>query len=728
MQKINWLLTCLFLFIAPSLWAQNVSFSGTVSVKKTGEPLTGANVYFNGTTLGTVTNKDGNFIIKNVKPGNYEVIVSCVGYHRLKEEIAVLEKETKFNCSLETSNSSLGEVVVTGTGTPHHLKSAPVQTELIDSKLVENIASPDFTDLMSSISPSFDFSPGAMGPFMQLNGLGNDYILVMIDGKRTYGDIGGQNDLNRINPDDIERIEVVKGASSALYGSEAIAGVINIITKKSDRKISVVNNSRIGGHGEWVQHNGLDLNFGRLSYSTSFDRKKTDGWQLSKYETDGTNLSETDAMAQNPSKDYTFDQKFSYNITPKLNVYAQGSKYERDVQRPLAVGKYGYFYKDFSYSSGGKYLLNKTAYIQADWASDRFKYYYKYNQESGTYAAGDKALQTNQLRDALNIKGVFSLSKMHLLSVGGEYVNEELESEGRLTGKKADAYTLAAYAQDEMQIVKDLSLVAGARYVDHKAFGSAFTPKVSALYKLRDFNFRGTYARGFKAPTLKELYYHYEKNGYLYLGNPDLDPQTSNYYALSAEYIINGLSFSLTGYRNDVNDLIDYKTVETSGEDAANGVKTTREHYNIAKAGTKGLDFLFNANLGAGFSVGGGYSYVDAKNKTEDIRLEGVAKNYGNIRLGYLHNWKKYQLNATLTGRFQDKKFYDDKYGDAKGYNLWKLTTVHRFNTKGTLNFEATAGVDNLFDYVDDSPYGSHYGTINPGRTAFAGVKIVFAR
>ena len=732
MQKINCLLTCLFLFIVPSLWAQHVSFSGTVSEKNTGEPLIGANVYFSGTTLGTVTDKNGKFIIRNVKPGNYDVIVSCIGYHRLKKEIALSEKMTNFHCSLEESNSSLGEVVVTGTGTPHHLKGAPVQTELIDSKLVENIASANFTDLMSSISPSFDFSPGTMGPFMQLNGLGNDYILVMIDGKRAYGDVGGQNDLNRINPDDIERIEVVKGASSALYGSEAIAGVINIITKKPANKINIVNNSRIGANDEWIQHNGLDLNFGRLSSSTSFDRKKTDGWQLSKYQTDGNNLVETDAMAQNPSKDYTVDQKFSYDLSRKLNVYIQGSKYERDVQRPLTVGKNGYFYKDFSYSAGGKYLLNKTDYIQADWNSDRFKYYFKYNQESGAHTAGDKELQTNQLRDALNLKGVFRLSKMHLLSVGGEYVNEELESEGRLAGTKADAYTLAVYAQDEMKVIKDISVVAGARYVNHKEFGSAFTPKVSALYKLRDFNFRGTYARGFKAPTLKELYYHYDKevrgSHYLYLGNPDLDPQTSNYYALSAEYIINGLSFSLTGYRNDVNDLIDYKTVETSEEDAANGVKTTREHYNVAKARTKGIDFLFNASLGAGFSVGGGYSYVDAKNKTEDIRLEGVAKNHGNIRLGYLHNWKKYQVNVTLTGRFQDKKFYDDKYGNAKGYNLWRLTTVHRFKTKGAFNFEATAGVDNLFDHVDDSPYGSHYGTINPGRTAFAGIKIVFAR
>ncbi len=723
---MNWFLTCILLFSASILGAQNVSLKGTVSEKSSGKPLVGANVYFNGTTLGTVTNKNGEFLIRNVKSGTYEVIVSCIGYNRVKQQITLSGTATKFNCELEKSTSTLSEVVVTGTGTPHHLKNAPVQTELIDKKLIDRIAPSNFNDLMLAVSPSFDFNPGVMGPFMQLNGLGNDYILVMIDGKRTYGDIGGQNDLNRINPDDVERIEVVKGASSALYGSEAIAGVINIITKKSGNKINLVNNTRGGSYGEWIQHNNLDLNFGRLSSKTSFDRKTTNGWQLSKYELDGDDLIETDAMAQNPSTDFTFNQMFSYNLTQKLSVYVQGSKYQRNVERPLSVRKYGYSYDDFSYSAGAEYLLGKENKLKVDWNSDNFNYYYKYNQASGDFVAGDKAKQTEQLRQSLNMKGIFKLSDNHQLSVGGEYVNEELESKGRLLGTSADVYTLAFYAQDEMKFFENLLLVAGTRYVTHKEFGSAFTPKVSALYKLKDFNFRGTYAHGFKAPTLKELYYHYRKRGFLFLGNPDLKPQTSNYYAVSAEYIINKLSFSITGYQNNVNDMIDYQTVKTSEEDAANGVKRTRQHYNITKAGTKGIDFLFNATLGAGFSVGGGYSYVDAQNKTDSIRLEGVAQNYGNIRLSYVNNWKKYQLTANLNGRFQDDKFYDDKSGNAKGYNLWNLTTIHRFKTNGAFNFELSAGINNIFDYVDDSPYGSHYGTISPGRTYFVGLQIAF--
>ena len=126
----------------------------------------------------------------------------------------------------------LNEIVVTGTGTEHYLKDAPVQTEVITHKALEQFQARSMEELLSGLSPSLTFHDGDMGSHVQLNGLNNDYILIMIDGKRMNGDVGGQNDLNILNPANIERIEIVKGAASSLYGSDAIAGVINIITKK----------------------------------------------------------------------------------------------------------------------------------------------------------------------------------------------------------------------------------------------------------------------------------------------------------------------------------------------------------------------------------------------------------------------------------------------------------------------------------------------------------------
>ena len=111
---------------------------------------------------------------------------------------------------------SLQEVVVTGTGTQHLLKDAPVQTEVINKQMLQNYSGQSLEDILGGLTSSFSFNEGDMGSQMQMNGLGNSYILILIDGKRIHGDNGGENDLSLIDPHNIEKIEIVKGASSAL--------------------------------------------------------------------------------------------------------------------------------------------------------------------------------------------------------------------------------------------------------------------------------------------------------------------------------------------------------------------------------------------------------------------------------------------------------------------------------------------------------------------------------
>ena len=174
---------------------------------------------------------------------------------------------------------SLQEVVVTGTGTQHLLKNAPVQTEVITHRMLKDYGGRSLEDILAGLTASFAFNQDDMGSQMQLNGLGNDYILVLIDGKRIHGDVGGQNDLSLIDPQNIEKIEIVKGASSALYGSDAIAGVINVITKKHNEGLLVENSTRGGSYGDLRQHNGLAIAIGKFKSYTNFHLQHSDGWQ-----------------------------------------------------------------------------------------------------------------------------------------------------------------------------------------------------------------------------------------------------------------------------------------------------------------------------------------------------------------------------------------------------------------------------------------------------------------
>ncbi len=727
MQK-NCLVAALLLFSVLFAGAQNAVLKGVVSQKNNQQPLPGANVYFSGTTTGTASNNQGEFQMKRLAPGDYDLVISFSGFKRIKKSITLKSGENILNFEMEESRNNLGEVVVTGTGTPHHLKTAPVPTELISKKVIASTGASDFAELMLNISPSFDFNPGVMASFMTINGLGNDFIVILIDGKRMYGDIGGNNDLNRINPDDIERIEVLKGAASLLYGSDAIAGVVNVITKKSKQKVNVSNTTRVREYATIQQSNSVDLNFRKFSWNGNFNHKSSNGWQLSPYEIKKGELVETDAMAQNKYKDHTFSHVLTFRATPKLELYAGNSVYERDVSLPTTYKKYGYFYDDKTFEGGAKYLLNKKDYISLDYNYDKFRYYYKYNQEYKDHVDGDKSINNDQRMNNVRLKYVNKFSVKNKLTLGADYLQEKMVSANRLVDGEAEANTVALYAQDEMTFFENLDIVAGIRAVKHKEFGSAFTPKVSFLYKLSNFNLRGTYGLGFKAPTLKELYYAYEKRGTLYMGNTDLYPQKSQFYSAAVEYNNDFISTSLTAYVNNVDDLIAYQTIDSEPGDDEAGIKKRRQHYNVEEARSQGFDFLINAKLGAGFTVGGGYSYVDAKDLIADERLDGVAQNYGNIRAAYDHSWKSYHFNANIMGRLQDEKSYDNDTDNAKGYNTWKLTTNHRFTNIGAFILEASIGVDNIFDYVDDSPFGSHYGTLTPGRTIFAGLTINFAQ
>ena len=155
-------------------------------------------------------------------------------------------------------SDSLQEVVVTATGTQHLLKDAPVQTEVITSRMLRQYGGSSLQDILAGLAPSLAFNEGDMGSQMQLGGLGNNYILVLVDGKRLHGDVGGENDLSLIDPHNIERIEIVKGAASALYGSDAIAGVLNIITRKPlHESLMAENTTRYGSYNDLRQHNAL---------------------------------------------------------------------------------------------------------------------------------------------------------------------------------------------------------------------------------------------------------------------------------------------------------------------------------------------------------------------------------------------------------------------------------------------------------------------------------------
>ena len=340
----------------------------------------------------------------------------------------------------------LEEVVVTGTGTEHLLKNAPVQTEVISGRQLRNFSGKSIEEILGMLTASFDFNEDDMGSQMQLNGLGNNYILILIDGKRIHGDVGGQNDLGLIDPQNIEKIEIVKGASSALYGSDAIAGVVNIITKKhSQHGILLENTTRLGSYADIRQHNGVALNSGKLSSYTNFQLQHSDGWQNTPVEytmSSEAPILDSRNKTVNRHTNWQVSERLTYQLSSALQLYADGSIYWKRIYRPS--GKYAHYdvntydmqYNNASASAGAKWMLNKTDMVTLDVDWNRHAYYYyftantlmeDYEKSAGTiyypyfpYLPDQKALQSDQQRTMVNLKSVFALPADNLLSAGLE--------------------------------------------------------------------------------------------------------------------------------------------------------------------------------------------------------------------------------------------------------------------------------------------------------------------
>ena len=327
---------------------------------------------------------------------------------------------------------SLQEVVVTGTGTQHLLKNAPVQTEVITHRMLKDYGGRSLEDILAGLTASFSFNEDDMGSQMQLNGLGNDYILVLIDGKRIHGDVGGQNDLSLIDPQNIEKIEIVKGASSALYGSDAIAGVINVITKKRNEGLLVENSTRGGSYGDLRQHNGLGFAIGKLKSYTNFQLQHSDGWQNTATEDPKQTeflIEDSRNMTVNRHTNWQVSERLTYEPMKNLEFYAEGSTYWKRIYRPCGkyaavdVKTYDMAYRNQSLAAGGIWKLKKTDQVTLDVNWDRHAYYYNYTDTTLTdgydphgnftpyypYFPGDEELQSDQRRIMAHLKGIFTL-------------------------------------------------------------------------------------------------------------------------------------------------------------------------------------------------------------------------------------------------------------------------------------------------------------------------------
>ena len=650
---------------------------------------------------------------------------------------------------------NLNPVVVTGSGHHQRLKSTATPVHVLSAQEIKEQGISTFDGALTRMMPQVSMSPNSMGTFLRLNGLGNKYILILINGQKLSGDISNNVDLNRINMSRVKRIEVLDGAASSLYGSDAIAGVINIITDQPTQNlISITSDTRVSGHGQLTENVTLDIYKNGFGSYTSFSHDQADSYRINDLEYvkgSDTETQQTIAPFFTGYRSNIIGQKFTYAPTEQLALNA-GLDYsykitDRPETRQDITGgtDYEMRYKGFRWNVGGIYKFTAKNSLQATFTVDRFRYGKEYDVATKDYAVGDYVQSKKQRMMDGELKAILGLTRNSTTIFGADWRKDYLKA----TSGNIDenVYTLAAYAQHEHKLFKDFTATLGLRLTHHETFNNHLTPKVALMYAPGNFRFRATYSAGFRAPGLDELYYHYfsvnRGKAQISFGNKDLKPEKSNYFSLNAEYRTQMIAVSVTGFLNRINDMVIKENVKVDDvslamlrkefpemtDDQAAKLEQYALYQNSDKGDVKGVQVNVSANIFPGFNLSTNYVYTYARTKSGDewTPLERSMRHAATIAANYHHTWGRYGLNVNLNGRLQSKTYYPG-YEDAPGYGIWNLHTTHSFDVAKWFFLEPGIGVDNIFDKVDNRIDSSQrkYALYSPGRMLVVGLKVRF--
>ena len=661
----------------------------------------------------------------------------------------------RIDSSTVSRTYNLNPVVVTGSGHHQRLKSTATPVHVLSSQEIREQGISTFDGALIRMMPQASMAPSSMGTFLRLNGLGNKYILVLINGQKLNGDISNNVDLNRINMSRVKRIEVLDGAASSLYGSDAIAGVINIITDQPTQQlIGVTSDTRVSGKGQLTENVTLDIFKNGFGSYTSYSHDQADSYQNNDLEYVKGSDTETQRTIAPLFTGYRADiigQKFTYAPNQHLALNAgldySYKKTDRPETRSDITGgtDYEMRYKGFRWNIGGIYKFTAKNSLQANFTVDRFRYGKEYDVATKSNAVGDYVQSKKQRMMDGEVKAILGLLKDATTIFGADWRKDYLTATSGDINEHV--YSLAAYAQHEQKFLKDFTATVGLRLTHHETFKNHLTPKATLMYAPGNFRFRATYSAGFRAPGLDELYYHYfsvnRGKAQISFGNQDLKPEKSNYFSLNAEYRDEVIAVSVTGFLNRINDMVVKQNVKVTDaslamlrkefpemtDDEAAKLEQYALYQNSDKGDVKGVQVNVSANLFAGFNLSANYVYTYARSKSGDAwsPLERSMRHAATIAANYHHVWGKYGLNVNLNGRLQSKTYYPG-YEDAPGFGVWNLHTTHSFDVAKWAFLEPSIGVDNLFDKVDRRIDSSQrkYALYSPGRMLVVGLKVRF--
>jgi len=728
----------------------------TITEKGADEPVVGAMVHCadNEQMAGSVnatTDTEGKATVKlPSKDGKaqWRYEVKMLGYKTLTGAVTA----DNIRLRMEEDSKALGEVVVEGQQV-NPIKLSPIQTQVINAKSMVDAGYGDIQKVLQQETPGLNIQKVGFGNEISMQGLDARHVMFLMDGERMTGDMAGNLDYERFNLHALDRIEIVKGATSTLYGSRASGAVINLITKKPTDGLRFDAGVRYGQMNERNYKNPTTKDF-LYMYEKNADRPNLQGWASAGFKAgwfgSQTDVwySESDAFylyqAENDTKTYTKEANpfldedvtiVSSMARPPMGV--EGTEHlsvsEKLFFEPFKGFKaqiYGTAFwmnqfdmlQDLVFNQSKDYTLGaKATYTLKDWftvtASLHSDFYDRYKRHERRDER-QKVYKSRILQPRLKITSDYFAG--HHLTFGVEHFTDELTSD-RFSGKGSHKMLSRSlneteyFLQDEWTPNDTWQVTAGVRTNFSHQFGFMWMPTVAAkLSPWKKWSFRATYSKGYRSPSIKELFFNWDHLGmFMIKGNEYLKPEKNNYFSLGAEYNNGRLFVNANVYANLYKNKIE-------GIWRIYDMQYNFEYENLASQDLLGAELLARWRMFDFLTLNASYSYVSVS-KIDGLRISTTSPHAATAGLEYHLSKKNYALAANFTASIMGEKRYDvqDRLTvdgiSHDAYFRCTLPTYALCNLSATQTFydkvKLTLGVENIFNYKPK--------TLGSGLTAF---------
>jgi outer membrane receptor for ferrienterochelin and colicins len=722
--------------------------------QNTKEPVAFCHVCLEGLKTGTpkycLTTAEGQAEIDFREPS--KIVISYVGYRTYTDTVQPGEKLT---IELKPSVTNMEEVVVTAQYSPERADKSIYRVKVITSRQIEQKAAINLADLMKDMPAMRVGQDAIFGTTLKIQGLSGENVKILMDGVPVIGRMNGNIDLTQINLNNVDHVEVIEGPMSVIYGSNALAGVINLITKENKNSfLNTTANFYYETVGNYNVDGSVTINRKKHGFSLDGGRNFFDGFSI---------YDSARSQMFNPKRQYFFDSYYSFTAN-KFKIKISGAYFDEKLVDNGSLQPLYYetaFDNEFitrRYSAGldGAWQVSRYHSLTALWAISEYNrirqtYFNDLTTLTKSPVEQPWARDTNEIQ-SITARAAYSINKQEAMinfQTGLDMLHETGTGE-KIEGTRQEIGDYALFASIKLEPWRKkrksepdkpgdaiVSFQPGIRFIYNSRYQAPVVYAISIKGNLMEaMQLRLTYSTGFRAPSLKELYLDFVDINHNVQGNPDLKAENSNNINLNFNYSPeskkNSWNVETTLYFNDIRNVILLAQTEPN---------TTEYTYkNVSKYRTTGIQASGSLTIYPSLSITTGFSVTGITGSPYDSVAFAPFQWSPEVTTNASWNFIRQDLLLALyykfTGQTQQLGFSGE---DMDWYTISSYNTMDITATKGFWNgrIRLSAGVKNLFDVTTipttgNAFSGGHSGNaggnanIGWGRSFFAKISFQF--